>query len=112
MAEEGPTHRIASLADQGSNTRASRLEPASDAVSQRLDDVLVVVQLETNRIHELNPTGARFWELLHEQDGDVDRIERQMLDEFDVSAEELRAEIDKLIAALEGERLVSVVERA
>jgi len=85
-----------------------RVEPSADVVAQRLDEVLVVVHLQTNRIHELNRTGARFWELLQDE-SDVDQIEQRMLDEFDVSAAELRSEIDKLIAELEAERLVTVV---
>jgi hypothetical protein len=79
-------------------------------VAQRLDDVLVVVQLETNRIHELNRTGTRFWELLQDEH-DLERIERRLLEEFDVSEAELRAEIDKLVADLESEKLLIVVER-
>ncbi len=79
-------------------------------VGQRLDDVLVVVHLETNRIHELNRTGARFWELLQDEP-DIEQIEERLVEEFDVSRAELRAEIDRLIAELEAERLVTVLAR-
>ena len=40
--------------------------PNPDVVSRRLGDDTVLVHLKTNRIFALNPTGARFWELLLE----------------------------------------------
>ncbi|MGI8429752.1 MAG: PqqD family protein [Solirubrobacteraceae bacterium] len=94
-----------------SPARVLRLAPSGEVVGQRLDDVLVVVHLETNRIHELNRTGARFWELLQDEP-DVEQVERQMLAEFDVSEADLRAELDKLIGELVAERLVTVLARS
>ena len=79
-------------------------------VARRLDDILVLVQLETNRIHELNRTGARFWELLQDEH-ELEKVERQMLEEFDVPEAALRGEIDKLVAELESEKLLTVVAR-
>ncbi len=76
-----------------------------DVVSQRLDDEVVLVNLQTNRIFALNPTAARYWELLvdgHSQEEIVD----VMTAEFDVSAEHLRGEIASLVAALSDEHLV------
>jgi hypothetical protein len=99
--------RVSAVEGQG-KTRARRVEPSSEVVGQRLEDAVVVVHLQTNRIHELNRTSARFWDLLQDE-SDVEKIERQMLEEFDVSKEELQAEIDELIGQLEAERLVTVV---
>jgi hypothetical protein len=79
-------------------------------VGQRLDEVFVLVHLQTNRIHELNRTGARFWELL-QQDDDRVHIEQQLLSDFDVSEPELSESLDKLIAELEAEHLVIVLDR-
>jgi hypothetical protein len=97
-------------AHQGPSKHPRRVEPSNDVVGQRLDDAFVLVQLETNRIHELNRTGARFWELL-QGDHDVEQIEQRMLEEFDVPEATLRAEIDKLVAELESEKLLTVVAR-
>lgn len=97
--------------DRGNTRRSRRLEPSSDVVGQRLDDVFVLVHLETNRIHELNRTGARFWELLL-QDGDVEQIVHCMVHEFDVSEHELSKEVDQLVAELEAEGLVTSVAGA
>jgi Coenzyme PQQ synthesis protein D (PqqD) len=86
------------------------LEPADDVVGQRLGDEVVLVNLKTNRIFELNRTGGRFWDLLHEE-GNRDQIEARLREEFDVGEEQLTAEVDALIASLAAEDLVRIVER-
>jgi coenzyme PQQ synthesis protein D (PqqD) len=89
--------------------RVRRLEPSQDVVGQRLGDEVVLVSLETNRIFELNRTGARFWELL-QSETDRGRIEAQLLDEFAVTEEELSAEVDRLIKSLDDEELVRILD--
>lgn len=84
-----------------------RLEPSADVVGQRLGDEVVLVNLKTNRILELNQTGGRFWELL-QSESDRSRIEEQLLGEFDVSREALVAEVDGLISRLADEHLVTI----
>jgi Coenzyme PQQ synthesis protein D (PqqD) len=93
----------------GEGPMAQRLEPADDVVGQRLGDEVVLVNLKTNRIFELNRTGGRFWDLLHE-DGNRDQIEARLREEFDVGEERLTAEVDALIASLAAEDLVRIVE--
>jgi Coenzyme PQQ synthesis protein D (PqqD) len=89
--------------------RVRRLEPSQDVVGQRLGDEVVLVSLETNRIFELNRTGARFWELL-QSETDRGRIEAQLLEEFAVTEEELSAEVDRLIKSLDDEELVRILD--
>jgi len=79
--------------------------PSPDVVSRRLGDEIVLVNLKTNRIFSLSPTGARFWELLSEGRSRTE-IELQLLQEFDVSREEASAEMDSLVATLRAEALV------
>jgi Coenzyme PQQ synthesis protein D (PqqD) len=83
----------------------SSLRPSPDVVAQKFEDSLVLVNLRTNRIHEFNRTGARFWELL-EEDGDRGRIEEKMLAEFDVPKDQLSRELDELVKQLAEEDLV------
>lgn len=65
----------------------------------------MLVHLKTNRIYSLSPTGARFWELL--SDGKTrPEIEAELLAEYDVSSEEVTAEIDSLVRMLRTEDLV------
>jgi hypothetical protein len=79
--------------------------PDPDVVSRRLGDEVVLVDLRTNRIFALSPTGARFWELLSEGKSRPE-IEEQLLREYEVARETVSAEIDSLVRALEDERLV------
>ena len=79
--------------------------PRADVVSRRVRDEVVLVHMKTNRIFALSPTGARFWELL--SDGRArHEIEAQLLEEYEVSREQVSAEIDSLVNALRGEGLV------
>jgi hypothetical protein len=89
--------------------RVRRLEPSQDVVGQRLGDEVVLVSLETNRIFELNRTGARFWELL-QAESDRRRIEAQLMEEFAVAEEELSTEVDRLIKSLDDEELVRILD--
>jgi len=86
-----------------------RLEPSQDVVGQRLGGEVVLVSLQTNRIFELNRTGARFWELM-QSESDRGRIEQRLLEEFEVSKDELSAEVDQLIESLADEELVRILD--
>ena len=94
---------------QDATQRVRTLEPSQDVVGQRLGDEVVLVSLQTNRIFELNRTGARFWELL-QSERDRSRIEQRLMEEFEVSEEELSAEVDQLIKSLADEELVRVLD--
>ena len=67
----------------------------------------MLVQLDTNQVYSLNRTGARLWELLNEGSTPGEAYER-MLEEFDVPAADLRAEVDAFLDLLLREQLVSV----
>jgi hypothetical protein len=86
-----------------------RLEPSQDVVGQRLGGEVVLVSLQTNRIFELNRTGARFWELM-QSESDRGRIEQRLLEEFEISKDELSAEVDQLIQSLADEELVRILD--
>jgi hypothetical protein len=74
-------------------------------VSRRLDDQTVLVKLRTNRIFELNRTGARLWELLEEAPSES-QIVTGLLAEFDVSQEQLEREVRALLDSLLEEGLI------
>lgn len=81
--------------------------PSQDVVFRQLENETVLVHLRTNRIYALNPTGARFWELLA-AGVDVSDIKAQLLREFEVGSEQLESEIDRLLRSLTVEGLVTV----
>jgi hypothetical protein len=82
--------------------RAQAWAACADVVTRRLGDTLVVVCLSSNQIFELNPTGARIWELQMEARAEDDVI-ATLLEEFDVSAESAAQQVaalrQQLIAA-------------
>jgi hypothetical protein len=80
--------------------------PQPDIVSRRLDDQTVLVNLRTNRIFELNRTGARLWELLGEGSSESQIVER-LLAEFEVPQEQLEREVRALLDSLLDEGLIS-----
>ena len=79
--------------------------PSADVVFRDLGQEAVLVNVGTNRIFSLNATGSRFWALLVAE-WDRDRIEAQLVEEFDVDAATLRDEIDQLLVSLAAEGLI------
>ena len=93
------------------NAPATTIRAHPDVVAQRLEDEVVLVNLQTNRIFALNPTAARYWELLV-GGNDQEQIVRIMCDEFDVGEDHLRAEIHSLVSSLASEQLVAAGDDA
>src|SRR5947209_6066646 len=85
--------------DDERRTEPARFRTSTDTVARRMDDQYVLVQLQTNRIYQLNPTGARLWELL-EAGHDLQQAQQQMLLEFDVDEERIRNEVNTLVGEL------------
>jgi hypothetical protein len=71
----------------------------AETVARRLSDRLVVVNLRTNRIYQLNRTAARLWELIA-AGVDSAELQRTLLDEFDVDEARLDEEIAALVPIL------------
>ena len=77
----------------------------SDVVARKVGETTVLVRLSTNRIYELNASGARIWELVGRQ-MTRDQILSMLSEEFDVERDVLEREFDALIASLRTEGLV------
>jgi hypothetical protein len=77
-----------------------------DVVSRRLDDVVVLINVKTNRIFELNETGGRLWELVSEG-ASLSTIHGRMRSEFDVTESDLTHAIKKLGDWLAAEGLIA-----
>jgi len=84
-----------------------QLRPSPDVLSQRYDDSVVLLNLNTDRFFHLNRTGARFWELLGAQ-SNVTEIHEAMSREFDIDGTQLAAEMTALISDLREQDLVKV----
>lgn len=85
----------------------SSLRPSPDTVATRVGDEIVLVHLKTERMHVLNRTGARLWELL-DAGHDWADIREVILGEFDVPPAQLDAELQDLLVLLRQEQLVSL----
>lgn len=87
----------------------ARFRPTPDAVHERVGNEVVLVHLRTNRIFSLNQTGARLWELIAQGMSRAE-MKQTLLDEFDVGADQLDAELDALLTSLTSERLIEAVD--
>ena len=70
-----------------------------------MGDSIVLVHLPTNRIFELNETGARIWELI--RDGvDETHLTDRLTEEFEIDEARAGAEVADLIDRLRREGLL------
>lgn len=75
-----------------------------DVVMREMGGSAVLVQLETNRIYELNATGLRIWSMLEEGLA-RDEICTRLKEEFGSTTEVPQA-VDELLAELVRENLI------
>lgn len=102
----GPRARKSPAAGAASGWQAS-----ADVVAQRLDDEVILVQLETDCVYALNPTAARIWELVAARKS-PDAIERALSQEFAIDAPTARRSVANLLSALREKKLVRGPKRA
>lgn len=81
------------------------LRPAGNVLARRLGDSAILIHLKTNRIYELNETGARVWELLAE-DVPLQDVLARLHEEFEVDRETLLQDVTFLIGSLQTEGLL------
>jgi len=91
---------------QPSRAPATGFTTAADVVAQRIGSDTVLVHMRTNRIYELNETGARLWELLAAGHAWVEVVDR-LRAEFDVDEGRLIREVDEFLALLLDEGLAT-----
>ena len=86
-------------------TTSTRIRPHPDVLASRVGGELVLVHLGTDRILSLNRTAARIWELVG-AGCDRPEMRRRMLAEFDVSADELDGELERVLQAFRDNELL------
>jgi Coenzyme PQQ synthesis protein D (PqqD) len=101
--EESVTYRSLAGSVLPVSRRFISIEP--HVVFRRLGDRMILVQLRTNQIFDLNETSARLWELLS-VDGDVAAAETGLTAEYDVDPDQLHDEVERMLAFLTAERLI------
>jgi Coenzyme PQQ synthesis protein D (PqqD) len=79
--------------------------PDPDVITQLVEGETVLVHLQTNEIYALNPTATRAWDLLA-AGSTRNEVEEALLQEFDVPPDQVRDEMDTLIAELVEKKLL------
>jgi Coenzyme PQQ synthesis protein D (PqqD) len=94
------TPKVRTGEDGGSNLR-----PRPGVVAREMEGIAVLIHLETNRIYELNGSGARIWTLL-EQGLGRNAICTRLRADFDAPEGEIEQTVDALLSDLTREGLV------
>ncbi|HET9369108.1 MAG TPA: PqqD family protein [Vicinamibacterales bacterium] len=84
---------------------ARPVTPAPDVVARRLGDGAVLVHLPTNKIFELNETGARVWELIA-SGKTIAAMTSALVEEYDVDPADAEAKIRIVVDDLSAAGLV------
>ena len=82
------------------------LKPATQVLARRLPGGAVLVDLATNRIFEVNETGAVVWELLTEGVS-RDEVLGRLTETFAVDREQAAAGLERITAALQRQGLLA-----
>ena len=96
---------VAKLTDPNLPADDGTWEPDPEVVTQRVEGETVLVHLRTNEIYALNSTASRAWDLLA-TGMNREAVQEELQREFDVPSDQLRDEIDTLIANLIEKKLL------
>ncbi len=84
---------------------------APDVLHQELGGETVLLNLDNESYFGLDEIGTRVWQVLSETNSATAVVER-LADEYEVSVEQLRSDVEKLIGELLDAGLVSVTHSA
>jgi len=78
-------------------------------LAQEVTGETVLLDIKTEQYLGLNEVGTRVWQLLQES-GDFNLIFKTLLEEYEVEAEQLKSDLNKLISDMEKALIVTVRE--
>lgn len=84
------------------------LEKHGDWISAKVGDEIVMMSADEGKYVGLNDVGARIWELI-ETPRSIDAVCATLVEEFAVTPETCRAEVDAFVAKLSEYKAVSIV---
>jgi hypothetical protein len=90
---------------QTSDEDPAVLRPASDIIARNLGESAVLIRLQTNKIYELNATGARIWDLL-KAGSTQEQLVDALMDEFSVNRDDLSRAVGDLLNSLRADGLI------
>jgi hypothetical protein len=88
-----------------SDEHSAVLRPVSDIIARNLGESAVLIRLQTNKIYELNATGARVWDLL-KAGSTQEQLVDALMGEFSVSRDDLSQAVGELLSSLRAEGLI------
>jgi hypothetical protein len=88
-----------------------RVEISSSVIYRDVSGEVVLLNLQSGVYYGLDPVGSRMWQLLMEQ-RPLDDVCSVMLEEYEVTADVLRADLSKLVDELASKGLVTVLPGA
>ncbi len=80
-------------------------------VWQSVDDGVMLLDVAKGQYYELNPSGARMFELVLNQPS-LDNVERELLAEFRVGSEQIKPDLLELLQTLLEANLIRPVQSA
>lgn len=86
---------------------AEHISISPDALFQEVGGEGVILDLASSRYFGLDGVGLRFWQLIHEN-SNPQIAYAALLDEFDVSEEQLKRDLQKLVDQLTDAGLIRV----
>ena len=88
-------------------TADSIIVASEDQISSKLDDEKVILSLEDGMYYGLNPAGARVWDIIQKPTSIKD-VQHQLLNVYDVDAEQCERDLLALISDLAAEDLIEI----
>jgi len=78
-----------------------------DVMARQVGDETVILDLASGNYFGLDPVGARIWQLIGEGKP-LEAVCETLLDEYEVSAEQAREDLARLVGQLQAQGLVSI----
>jgi hypothetical protein len=79
----------------------------AEVMSRQVGDETVILHLTSGNYFSLDPVGTRFWQLLTERKS-LTAAREVLLAEYEVSAQQLSSDLDRLLAELAAGGLVNI----
>lgn len=80
---------------------------SKEVIINELEDLAVLLDMQSGNFFGLNPVAKRMWELLSEL-GHAEEVVKRLLEEYDVGENQLRQDLETFIANLKLKGLAEV----
>ena len=85
----------------------TQVKAGADQVSCELNEETAILDMKTGVYYGLDPVGARVWELI-QQPQTADAVVQQLLDEYEVAAEDCTRDVLALLTDMREHKLIEI----